>query len=140
MGVIGSVVGNVLDVLADIGETIIGIFSGDSEAIKSVTSFGKKIFDVIGLPIKNIIDTVKALGKVLGALFSGDIDGAFDALNQGVQDIKGNFVEAGQAIVSAKDALVEFGEEAIREAEIACLLYTSPSPRDRQKSRMPSSA
>ena len=25
-------------------------------------------------------------------------------------------------------------------APIACLLYTSPSPRDRQKSRMPSSA
>ena len=29
----------------------------------------------------------------------------------------------------------------IKPAEIgACLLYTSPSPRDRQKSRMPSSA
>ena len=26
------------------------------------------------------------------------------------------------------------------EAILACLLYTSPSPRDRQKSRMPSSA
>ena len=26
------------------------------------------------------------------------------------------------------------------ELEQACLLYTSPSPRDRQKSRMPSSA
>ena len=26
------------------------------------------------------------------------------------------------------------------EQEIGCLLYTSPSPRDRQKSRMPSSA
>ena len=26
------------------------------------------------------------------------------------------------------------------EVENACLLYTSPSPRDRQKSRMPSSA
>ena len=25
-------------------------------------------------------------------------------------------------------------------ARVACLLYTSPSPRDRQKSRMPSSA
>ena len=24
--------------------------------------------------------------------------------------------------------------------DVACLLYTSPSPRDRQKSRMPSSA
>ena len=29
------------------------------------------------------------------------------------------------------------GDQAILEA---CLLYTSPSPRDRQKSRMPSSA
>ena len=27
-----------------------------------------------------------------------------------------------------------------RNAPISCLLYTSPSPRDRQKSRMPSSA
>ena len=26
------------------------------------------------------------------------------------------------------------------ETNLACLLYTSPSPRDRQKSRMPSSA
>ena len=26
------------------------------------------------------------------------------------------------------------------EVDLACLLYTSPSPRDRQKSRMPSSA
>ena len=26
------------------------------------------------------------------------------------------------------------------DPNVACLLYTSPSPRDRQKSRMPSSA
>ena len=30
--------------------------------------------------------------------------------------------------------------EAKKEEPKACLLYTSPSPRDRQKSRMPSSA
>ena len=30
-------------------------------------------------------------------------------------------------------------EEVVREV-YSCLLYTSPSPRDRQKSRMPSSA
>ena len=30
--------------------------------------------------------------------------------------------------------------EACLEAGLSCLLYTSPSPRDRQKSRMPSSA
>ena len=32
------------------------------------------------------------------------------------------------------DTLIDFGPDAF------CLLYTSPSPRDRQKSRMPSSA
>ena len=32
------------------------------------------------------------------------------------------------------------GDVRIGEHSIACLLYTSPSPRDRQKSRMPSSA
>ena len=31
-------------------------------------------------------------------------------------------------------------EAAIHDLDVICLLYTSPSPRDRQKSRMPSSA
>ena len=119
MGVIGSVVGNVMDVISDLGEIIIGVLSGDSKAIKSATDFGKKIFDVVGLPIKNIIDTVKTAGKVLGSLFSGDVSGAFDNLKEGVEDIKGNFIEAKDAIVSAKDALKEFGKEALREAQIA---------------------
>ena len=32
------------------------------------------------------------------------------------------------------------GLEILRQLHETCLLYTSPSPRDRQKSRMPSSA
>ena len=36
------------------------------------------------------------------------------------------------------DLLDKLTEEDLRE--LSCLLYTSPSPRDRQKSRMPSSA
>ena len=42
MGVIGSVVGNVVDVLAEFGTFVIDLFSGESGAIKSLTSFGKK--------------------------------------------------------------------------------------------------
>ena len=51
------------------------------------------------------------------------------------------------------EANIETAEKLVREAAAkgaqiiliqelfeACLLYTSPSPRDRQKSRMPSSA
>ena len=32
------------------------------------------------------------------------------------------------------------GEEAVRAVDEFCLLYTSPSPRDTERSRMPSSA
>ena len=39
----------------------------------------------------------------------------------------------------AKDGKLTKDEKSIAYAT-ACLLYTSPSPRDRQKSRMPSSA
>eukprot|EP00828_Plagiopyla_frontata_P046924 TRINITY_DN8522_c0_g1_i1.p2 TRINITY_DN8522_c0_g1~~TRINITY_DN8522_c0_g1_i1.p2 ORF type:complete len:179 (+),score=24.86 TRINITY_DN8522_c0_g1_i1:174-710(+) len=39
-----------------------------------------------------------------------------------------------------QDALANFVQGEILEGDNSCLLYTSPSPRDRQKSRMPSSA
>ena len=44
-----------------------------------------------------------------------------------------------QQAESAKASLDELAERA-RTLLGSCLLYTSPSPRDRQKSRMPSSA
>ena len=48
------------------------------------------------------------------------------------------------ASMSTEEFLAAFMKKAeevkTEEAEAACLLYTSPSPRDRQKSRMPSSA
>jgi hypothetical protein len=119
MGVIGSVVGNVMDVISDLGEIIIGVLSGDSKAIKSATDFGKKIFDVVGLPIKNIIDIVKTAGAVLGSLFSGDVEGALNALDNGIKNVKGNFNEATGAIKGASNSLKEFGKEALREAKIA---------------------
>ena len=35
---------------------------------------------------------------------------------------------------------IKGGAGMVMQSELSCLLYTSPSPRDRQKSRMPSSA
>ena len=42
--------------------------------------------------------------------------------------------------ITPKNLLEEEHNVANRKKASACLLYTSPSPRDRQKSRMPSSA
>ena len=41
--------------------------------------------------------------------------------------------------IAARSLLIEDGDRLIL-IDTGCLLYTSPSPRDRQKSRMPSSA
>ena len=40
-------------------------------------------------------------------------------------------------LLNPNDSLIE---SQCKERVLTCLLYTSPSPRDRQKSRMPSSA
>ena len=56
-----------------------------------------------------------------------------------VQRIRLHLSQAGQRHVSS--GLVIHGRSKRSGAvSLACLLYTSPSPRDRQKSRMPSSA
>ena len=47
-----------------------------------------------------------------------------------VDDTVANLIIAQMLFLAAEDP----------EKDISCLLYTSPSPRDRQKSRMPSSA
>jgi hypothetical protein len=119
MAVISTVTGNVVDVLADLGEFIINLFSGSGTAMSSLKSFGQSIFNVIGLPIKNVIDTVQALAKVLGALFSGDIDKAFAELKNGVEDVKGNFKEAKDTIDGATNALKDFAAQNIKEAGAA---------------------
>ena len=42
--------------------------------------------------------------------------------------------------VTIEDGSVGFGQMSTYHADITCLLYTSPSPRDDELSRMPSSA
>ena len=55
--------------------------------------------------------------------------------------IEGGAAGAGASLAFAADLIVAARGSYISMAYTkACLLYTSPSPRDRQKSRMPSSA
>ena len=60
-------------------------------------------------------------------------------------EIKKKIVEVKKSLPSELDLRVSFNranyvEAAIEEVYKTCLLYTSPSPRDRTRSRMPSSA
>ena len=42
--------------------------------------------------------------------------------------------------IAGTEAAMPSGSKFLKRVPVACLLYTSPSPRDRTRSRMPSSA
>ena len=64
-------------------------------------------------------------------------------LDAQIAALRGNAADEESDMRAITAHASELAELAVEEDEIlrsCCLLYTSPSPRDRQKSRMPSSA
>ena len=55
--------------------------------------------------------------------------------------VRGGLDTTHGAVLYLEDISVSFdGFKALNRLSLSCLLYTSPSPRDRSLSRMPSSA
>ena len=91
-----------------------------------------------GFHIESHIDSVPALARVKdlhGGLSSGQ-----QALGRIVQALLADADGRDGVQLYALSDAIESYRDAVIEQENGCLLYTSPSPRDRQKSRMPSSA
>ena len=66
----------------------------------------------------------------------------FPYIFRGALDCRAKTINEEMKIAAAK-AIADLAKEDVPDEVVAaygCLLYTSPSPRDRQKSRMPSSA
>ena len=107
------------------------LFTGMVLAIQTaygLERFGAKNYvgNIVGLAL------VRELGPVLSAIMICGRVGA------------GIAAEIGSMVVTEQvDALRALGANPIRKLvspRIICLLYTSPSPRDKRQSRMPSSA
>ena len=72
---------------------------------------------------------------VIGMISVAAIFFSYQAFNKAFKSVEAK----AQMNSNARDALSQMTRE-LRNTCRVCLLYTSPSPRDRQKSRMPSSA
>ena len=96
-----------------------------SDEWKGLTKIGRTHFQD-AVPI--------SLGQEVSA-WSKQLKDAEDALVMSLDEL--SFLPlGGTAVGTGINCPNDFSEESIK----SCLLYTSPSPRDRQKSRMPSSA
>ena len=111
----------------------------------------KAINDKCGIPIiiYNIpgrsvidmnVDTMARLFELKNIVGVKDATGDLDRVDQQLSKMGKEFIQ----LTGNDDNAFEFnkrgGVGAISVTANICLLYTSPSPRDRQKSRMPSSA
>jgi len=120
LGIIGSVVGNLVDLLADLGEGIIAAFENPKQALINLKN---AIKENITNRIESLIDTFGFLGKAIKKVFSGDFKGALEeAKNAGssyVDSLTGVKNTIDKVTESTKSFVKELKEEAIIAGQIA---------------------
>ena len=81
----------------------------------------------------------ESLNEGLNIYLQSSFDGKYEDQDITIQNLNGNYIES---ISKARTFGFYHEIEYLKSQNLikGCLLYTSPSPRDRQKSRMPSSA
>ena len=118
--------------------------------VAGITQFENNIFEYFevrneGEELRRQLTVVRAIwDDVVVSVMNDELSYSLESGNGAQSDdlkllveLQANANIAGQSLSGASVAvdLVE-----IEQSQQSCLLYTSPSPRDRQKSRMPSSA
>ncbi len=114
MTVIGAAVGNLVDLLADLGEGIINAFTNPVETIKG---FADTIKTFVVDRITGTIDSIGLLGSAIKKVFSGDFKGALEDTKKGFKGLVDNspYGIIRDGIKSATDATKEFIKEQKRE-------------------------
>ena len=120
LGVIGSITGNLLDLLADLGEKLISVFTNPKEAIMS---FVKLIRDNVVNRFEGLLELIPQLGKAINLLFKGEFSAAgkvaTNAVGKVVLGVEDVVEKTQQATESTKDFIKELEREAKTAANIA---------------------
>jgi len=116
MGVLGSITGNLLDILSNLGKSLISAFENPKQAVKD---FANLIKENIVNRFEGLMELIPALGKSISLLFKGEFSEAGKvAANATAKVVLGveNVVEKTQDAIKAT---VDFTNELKEEAKIA---------------------
>ena len=116
MGVIGAVTGNIVDLMADLGEAIINAFENPVESLKS---FGNLIKENLITRFEGLINLVPSLGKAITQLFKGNFSEAGKIAADAVGKVTLGVESVTDTVKSATEAVKEFTAEQIKEGKAA---------------------
>ena len=114
LGVLGAVVDNFVDLLADFGEAIISAFENPKEALMSFVNLLKN--QVVNR-ITGLMELIPALGKAVQLVFSGEFSEAGKVATNAVGKVALGVENVTEKIQAATQATKEFIEENIKDAE-----------------------
>ena len=116
MGVIGAITGNLMDILADLGENIIGVFENPKQAIIDLKDL---IVENITNRITSLIDTFGFLGSAIKKVFSGDFTGALDDAKAAGSSYIDSMTGVKNSIDKVTEATKDFIKEQVKEGNAA---------------------
>jgi hypothetical protein len=116
LGVIGSVTGNLLDLLADLGEGIISVFENPKQAL---IDFKNLIVENITNRFEAIIDTLGFLGSAFKKVFSGDFSGALEDAKKAGSSYIDSVTGVKNSIDKATESVKNFTKEIVDDANAA---------------------
>jgi len=128
LGVIGSVTGNLLDLLADLGEGIISVFENPKQAL---IDFKNLLVTNITNRFKAILDTVGFLGSAIKSVFKGDFNEALESAKKAGSSFVDSFTGVENSIGKATNAVKEFGREVIKDAKSAAKVADQRAAADK---------
>ena len=116
LGVIGSVTGNLLDLLADLGENIISVFENPKQ---SITDFANLIKDNIVTRFEGLLNLIPNLGKAVEQLFKGNFKEAGKIAADSVGKVVLGVDSVTDSLNNAVESVKDFGKEIKADAESA---------------------
>ena len=116
MSVIGALTGNLVDLLADLGEGLIEAFENPQEAMQSFFNFFK---DTIVTSFKGFLNLIPNIGKAVEQLFKGNFREAGKIAIDSVGKIVLGVDSITDSTERAAASLEKFGKEQIKEAKLA---------------------
>ena len=116
MGVIGSVTGNLVDMLANLGENLISVFENPKQAIINLKNL---IVENITNRFEALIDTVGFLGSAFKKVFSGDFSGAMDDAKKAGSSYVDTLTGVKDTLNKVTEGVKEMSNEIAKDAKAA---------------------